>query len=299
VRHARFVLPCLVLLAACGSSTAASNKFPPGTINVVAAENTWGNIAEQIGGSHARVTSMINDPNLDPHQFESSVAEAAALADARVVVINGLGYDDFIKPLLANTSNGVRTVLTVATVLGATGSETNPHLWYDIPKVPTVAAAIAQQFTTANPTAAAAFAANLKTFDAALQPVLTTISMIAAKYPHAPVAYTERVPQYLVQAAGLDDRTPSGFAQAIEDGTEPSPAATQAMNDLLTNHRIKALLYNAQAESQVTRHVRDLARANGIPVVAVTETLPRSEPNFQSWQLHQVQALASALGGTA
>ena len=175
------VLLGIAPLAGCGSSTAASDKIPPGTIKVVAAENMWGNIAAQIGGAHAHVTSMISDPNVDPHQFEASVAQAAALGDARVVIENGLGYDEFIKQLLANTSNASRTELTVASVLGANG-DANPHLWYDLPEVPKVAAAIAHELATANPAAKADLDANLKTFDAALQPVIDTITTIKTKY---------------------------------------------------------------------------------------------------------------------
>ncbi len=285
-------------LAACGSSKPSASKTPgTTTVRVVAAENFWGNVAAQLGGNHVRVTSIMRDPEADPHLYESNAADAAALADADLVILNGLGYDDAIDKLLSGTSKSGRAVLTVADVLHTSGADANPHLWYDVPRIPEVAHAIVERLATLDPADRGAFDTNLATFDTALRPLRAAIDDIKAKYPHAPVAYTERVPEYLLAAAGLDVKTPPGFAAAIEEGNEPSARDTQAMNDLVSGHGIKVLLYNAQATSRVTENVRDLARRNGVPVVAVTETLPEGESDYQSWQLHQVQALLAALAG--
>jgi zinc/manganese transport system substrate-binding protein len=282
---------------ACSSGSATSGSASRSrVVNVVAAENFWGDIAKQIGGTHVKVHSIISDPSADPHLYESNAADGAALANAHVVIQNGLGYDDFIGKLLSSTSNSDRKVLSVARVLGA-HKNANPHLWYDIPQVGTVAAAIERELARADPKDAAAFAANLTTFNASLRPLLALITDIKTRFDHTPVAYTERVPQYLLVDANLDVRTPSGFSQAIEDGTEPSPGDTKAMNDLMSNRKVKVLLYNAQATSPVTQHVRSLARQAGIPVVGVTETLPAKERHYQSWQLHQLESLLRALGG--
>ena len=294
VSLAALVALTAALTAACAGSSGSST---PGVVRVVAAENFWGDIARQLGGSHVAVTSIITDPTADPHQYESDARDAAAVAGARVVIENGVGYDDFIAKLLSGTSSSHRTVLTVADVLHVTGADANPHLWYDVPRVPAVAAAIEAALTTADPADRASFAANLNTFDASLAPLQRLIAQINAKYPHAPVAYTERVPGYLLAAAGLTIATPPGFASAIEDGNEPSAGDTQAMDDLVTGHGIRVLLYNAQATSAVTQHVRSLAVHAGIPVVAVTETQPGNEPSYQSWQQHQLEALLGALGG--
>jgi zinc/manganese transport system substrate-binding protein len=283
-----------VLVAGCGST---SSKGHAGVVNVVAAENFWGDVARQIGGSHVSVTSIVTDPTADPHQYESDARDAAAVADARVVIENGLGYDDFVAKLLSATSNGGRVVLSVAGALRATGGDANPHLWYDVPRMPEVARAIEEALATADPADTASFAANLKTFNTSLAPLDRLIAEIRTKYPQAPVAYTERIPAYLLDAAGLTIVTPPGFAQAIEDGNEPNARDTQAMNDLVTGHRIRVLLYNAQATSAVTQHVQDRARAAGIAVVPVTETQPPHEPSYQAWQQHQLAALLRALGG--
>jgi len=287
----------LVAVVASGCGSSSGKPASTGIVKIVAAENFWGNITSQIGGTRVLVTSIITDPTADPHQYESDARDAAAVAGARVVIENGVGYDDFIAKLLSSTSNHDRVVLTVQTVLHATGNDTNPHLWYDIPRIPSVASAIEGALATADPTDAALFAANLKSFDASLAPLDRIVAQIKTRYPGAPVAYTERVPGYLLAAAGLTIATPPGFAQAIEDGNEPSAGDTQAMNDLVSTHRIRVLLYNAQATSPVTKHVQDLARRAGIPVVPVTETQPPTEPSYQSWQEHQLEALLHALGG--
>jgi zinc/manganese transport system substrate-binding protein len=282
-----------VVAAACGSSS----KTDASVVRVVAAENVWGDVVHQIGGAHVSVTSIISDPSADPHQYESDARNAADLADARVVVVNGLGYDDFMSKLLDATHHKGRVVLTVADVLGVTGDDANPHLWYDIPRISQVARAIAVELAAADPADRAVFEKNRATFDAALAPLERAIAQIKTKYPGAPVAYTERVPQYLLDAAGLTVETPPGFARAIEDGNEPSPGDTQAMYDLVSQHRIRALLYNAQATSPVTQHVQDLAHDAGIPVVAVTETEPKDAPSYPAWQAGQLTEILRALGG--
>jgi len=295
MRALRIVLSVVLLgaVAACGSSTPRAG----GTVNVVAAENFYGDIVAQLGGDRVHVTSIISDPQADPHLYESDARDAAAIAGARVVIENGLGYDDFVDKLVSASGGSDRTVLTVADVLGVHGNDANPHLWYDIPRVPEVARAIVDALSKADPAGAQQYEAALKTFDASLQPLNDAIEQIKTRHPHAPVAYTERVAGYLLAAAGLDVKSLPGFAAAIEDGNEPNASDTAAMDDLMTNHGVKVVLYNSQAESPVTQHVRDLARKNGVPVVGVSETIPRKGQRYQDWQLEQVRALLTALGG--
>ena len=258
-------------LAGCGRS---QPQTTPGVIRVVAGENFWGNIAAQVGGRHVRVTSILTSPTADPHLYESDVSNAVAVAEARLVIENGAGYDDFVAQLLGATRHPGRDVVSVQDVLGATGPDVNPHFWYDIPRVPEVARAIEAALARLEPRHASEFAAGLAAFDASLRPVEAVIGQIRGRFPGAPVAYTERVPGYLLAAAGLRVLTPPGFAAAIEDGTDPSPDDTVAMDGLFTGHRVKVLLYNAQVVSAVTQHVRALARSCHIPVVGVTETMP-------------------------
>lgn len=296
MRLARLV-SLAVFAALVATGCGSGSKGNPSAVRVVAAENFWGDVVRQIGGSQVSVTSIISDPTADPHQYESDARNAADLAGARLVVVNGLGYDDFVSKLLDATRNAGRVVLTVADVLHVTGADANPHLWYDTPRLPEVARAIESELAAADPADKAVFAKNRAAFDASLTPLLRSIAEIKQKYPGAPVAYTERVPQYLLDAAGLTVKTPPGFARAIEDGNEPSPGDAQTMYDLIAQHRIRVLLYNAQATSPVTQHVQDLARTAGIPVVAVTETQPPDASTFQTWQENQLVEILRALGG--
>jgi zinc/manganese transport system substrate-binding protein len=291
----------MAVLAAAGMAVSGCGSVrppaTPGVVRVVAGENSWGNVAAQIGGRHAAVTSIISSPNTDPHLYEADVANAVAVAEAGLVIENGAGYDAFLSQLLGATSHRGRIVVSVQGVLGANGPGVNPHLWYDLPRVPRVAAAIEAALARLDPRDASAFAANLARFDRSLLPLDAVITQIRRRYPGAPVAYTERVPGYLLAAAGLRVLTPAGFAAAIEDGVDPGPADTAAMGELMAGRKVRVLLYNAQAVSPATQHVRGLARQEGIPVVAVYETMPPAYRSYQAWQLAQASALLRALGG--
>lgn len=297
-------------LSACssGSDPAAGNNLPvappasgsaaaSGKIGIVAAENTWGNIASQIGGDRVSVRSIISDPNVDPHAYEMDASSAAATAGAGFVIENGLGYDDFVGKLLKASPKRDREVVNIAGIVGAHGGDANPHLWYEPGYVVEAAQAIEARLATEDPVHAASYQANLERFLSGEQQVVSVVEEIKAKYAGAPVAYTERVPGYLVEAAGLRLGTPASFSRAIEDGTDPSPGDNAAFQLALQDHGVKVLLYNAQVSSPVTAKIKSLATKNGIPVIGVTETLPPGEKDFQTWQRAQAEALLTALGG--
>jgi zinc/manganese transport system substrate-binding protein len=291
-----FAVAVAGILAGCGAGPSDPTKGSR-VVRVVAAENVWGDVVAQIGGRHASVSSIISDPRADPHLYASNPRDAARLAQANLVVVNGLGYDDFARKLLAAASSSKRRVLTIADVVRPSGGDRNPHLWYDSPRLPAVARAIADALAAQDPRDAGYFRSNAARFVRSLGPLDATLATIRRRHPRAPVAYTERVPGYLLEAAGLTVKSPPAFASAIESGSEPGPGDTQRMDDLVSGHRVDALLYNSQAVTPVTKRLRALAVRSGVPVVAVTETLPRDEPSFQSWQRHQAQALLKALGG--
>ncbi len=286
----------MLLLAACSGSPAASSGS--GTkIGVVAGENFWGDIAQQIGGDHVTVTSIIKDPDADPHEYESDAVDAAALASAKLVIENGLGYDDFMSKLLEASPNSGREVISVQKVLHITGSSPNPHLWYDIARMPEVANAIRQRLSTADPANATTYAANAQAFDDSLKPVEETIATIKSKYAGTKIAYTERVPGYLTEAAGLTLGTPKAFTEAVEQGEDPSPAANAAFERAIRNRAVKVLLYNGQVTDSETANIKKLATDAGVPVVGVTETIPSTDKDYQSWQLRQAKEILTALGG--
>lgn len=289
---AGLVAVTVALLAGCASSAGAGG----GPVRVVAAENFWGDIAAQIGGRHVAVTSIISNPNTDPHTYETSPANAAAISSAQLVIENGLGYDDFVGKILATGASGPRRVLSVQQVLGLHGTNVNPHVWYDTAALPKVAAAIARQLSEIDPAHRGAYRARARRFDRSLHPLLAVIATIRRNYAGAPIAYTERVPGYLVQAADLRLATPLSFSLALEDGTDPSPQDTAAFDAAITAHRVRVLLYNAQVVDAQTTRIKQLARGAGVPIVGVTETLPPGQ-SFQAWQLHQDHQLLLALGG--
>lgn len=283
--------PIVLLVALTASPPPAAARTP--AVQVVAAENFWGDITAQIGGREVQVTSLMTKPNADPHLFETNAYDAALLAQAQVVVENGAGYDRWMSSLLS-ADGGQPRIVNVAAVLHVTGSNPNPHLWYDIPLVPKVAAAIAATLTKAAPQHAPTFRHNLATFDASLRPLDAMLATIKKNFHHVSVAYTERVPGYLLADAHLDVKTPPGFARAIEDGTDPGAADTVAMRELLTNHDVNVLLYNVQAVTPVTSQMRALAKQHRIPVVGVSETMP-GRATYQHWQLAQLTDLLHAL----
>lgn len=278
-----------LVLSACGGSTRAAGK-----LDVVAAENVYGSIASQIGGRHVSVTSVLTSPNADPHLFEPGTSTGLAIAVAKVVLQNGLGYDAFMTRLENASPNKSRAVVTMADVLGVHGTDANPHLWYDMPRLDRIAAAIAAAFGRADPSHAAAYRRGLHRFERSLEPLQREVGTIRTRFHGAPVAYTEAVPGYLVAAAGLRNLAPDSFTRAIAEGVEPSPSDVAAMKELVAKRRIRVLLYNAQAVSPLTARLRAAAQSAGIPVVPVTETLPLHQ-SFQQWQLAQARALGAAL----
>jgi zinc/manganese transport system substrate-binding protein len=263
-------------------------------LNVVAAESVYGNIAAQIGGTHVTVTSILDDPNADPHLYEPGTSNALAVAKARVVIQNGLGYDAFMSRLESASPNSHRNVITISDVLGISGKNANPHLWYDVPALNQIAAAIAGGLEHADPANAAPYRRGLARFEASLAPLRSEVAALKKSFAGDPVAYTEPVPGYLLTAAGIRNVAPDSFTRAIEDGSEPSPAAVAQMTELAGGHKIKVLLYNSQTVSPITSRIRSAAQKAGIPIVAVTETLPPGQ-TFQQWQLGQAKALYAAL----
>jgi zinc/manganese transport system substrate-binding protein len=279
-----------LLVSGCGGSSAKAG----GPLDVVAAENVYGNIASQIGGSHVSVTSILTSPDADPHLFEPSTSTGLAVARAKVVLQNGLGYDAFVTRLEDATPDNGQSDVTMAEALGIHGKNANPHLWYDVPRLGRIARAVATAFVRQDPAHAAAYRRGERRFERSLEPLRSEVATIRHRFHGAPVAYTERVPGYLISAAGLRNLAPGSFTRPIEEGTEPSASAVAAMDELVAQHRIRVLLYNAQAVSPITARLRSAAQRAGIPVVPVTETLP---PNltFQQWQLDQARALTAAL----
>jgi zinc/manganese transport system substrate-binding protein len=307
-------------LAGCGSAAETPAAAPPAQdapVPVVASTNVYGSIVEAIGGDHVTVDSLINDPSADPHSYESTPADAAAVAKAKLVVVNGGGYDDFLTRLV-DSSGAKPTVVDVAALSGlvpaeeqhaeaeaeAEGEEAhehgefNEHFWYSLPTVQKVASQIAADLGAADPADAAEFTANAQAFNARIAELISRAEAIGKAQPGARVAVTEPVPGYLVQTAGLTDVTPHEFTEAIEEDTDPPAAVLQETLGLFTGGQVRALILNAQTETPSTDQVRNAAQTAGVPVVEMTETLPEGATDYTAWMGGQIDALARALGTT-
>ncbi|MER7406399.1 zinc ABC transporter substrate-binding protein [Streptomyces sp. NPDC000070] len=295
----------LVVLAACGSSSdpgsdtgASQRPAASSAVPVVASTNVYGDIVERIGGGQVKVTSIISDPDQDPHSYEASTQNQLALSKAKVVVENGGGYDDFIDRMLKSSDNSSAEVVNAVEVSGKTapaGEELNEHVWYDFPTVGRVADRIAAALGEADPDDAATFARNAEDFKAELKPLEAREAQIEKDHGGEPVAITEPVPLYMIEAGGLENATPEEFSEAIEEGDDVSPRTLRDTLALFTDKRVEALVYNEQTSGPQTDKVEQAARTAGIPVVPVTETLPEGK-DYIGWMTANVDALASALG---
>ena len=261
---------------------------------MVAAENFYGNIVAQIGGEKVNVTSILSDPNVDPHEYESSVEDARALAAADLVVENSGGYDDWMDKLLSASPSSKR-VLLKGFDIAPTKLPDNEHIWYNVDNVQAVAQAVAESLKKMDPADASLFTKNLQTFGASLARVREKIVQMNGKWHGTPVGLTETIFLYQSNPLGLSVLTPFEFQKAIAEGNDPPADTVVAAENQVKGKKIKVLIYNEQTASPITSRLQDEAKAAGIPIVPVTETMP-SAVNYQDWMLSQLTALDRALG---
>ncbi len=286
--------------AAVLSLAALTLALPPcaratnGKITVVAAENFYGGVVQQIGGPQVEVTSVMSNPDQDPHLFETSPAVARQLSAAQIVVYNGADYDPWMPKLLAAASHPGRVVIVAADLVHKKAGD-NPHLWYDPPTMPAVAKAIEQALSKADPAHAAEFKARLATFIASLKPLNEKIAAVRGKYTGAAVTASEPVFGYMATALGLTMRN-ERFQLSIMNDTEPSASDVAAFERDLKEHKVRVMFYNKQASSKIVQHLVAMAKAAKIPVVGVTETVP-PDMIFQQWMLSEVTDTEKALAG--
>jgi zinc/manganese transport system substrate-binding protein len=269
-----------------------------GKIRIVAAENFYGNIAGQLGGDRVSVTSILSDPNVDPHEYESSVQDGIAITNANIVIENGLQYDIWIDKLLLASPNPDRIVIVAGNV-ATNPLPDNPHVWYGIDNAGAIAQAITDALIKTDPTDSADFESNLAEFNDSLAPLQAKMDEIKARYAGTPVALTETIYLYETQPMGLDVLTPFDFEKAIAEGNDPSAESVDATDRQIDGDQVKVLIYNSQTVTPVTTNLLAAAEKNNIPVVPVSETMP---PNvtYQAWILDELnnleQSLARATG---
>ena len=272
----------------------SAGGVPMRGINVVAAENFYGNIVTQLGGEKVNVTSILSDPNVDPHEYESSVEDAKALAAADLVIENSGGYDDWMDKLLSASPSSAR-VLLKGFDIAPTKLPDNEHVWYNVDNVQAIAQAVTESLKKLDPANAQLYAKNLQTFGGSLSRVRQKILLMNEKWHGTPVGLTETIFLYQAKPLGLSVLTPFEFQKAIAEGNDPPADTVVAAENQVKGRKIKVLIVNEQTVSAVTTRLQDEARTAGIPVVPVTETMP-SASNYQDWMLSQLTVLERALG---
>ena len=284
-----------LLATACSSATAAGNTGGGASIQAIGAENEYANVIQQIGGKYVQVTAIMSNPNTDPHTFEASPAVAREISNASLIVQNGVGYDTWASDIEKAVPASSRKIVDVQQLLGLPDSTPNPHLWYNRTTMPKVATAIANDLAAIQPAHASYFRANAAKFTQSLSAWTQAIAAFKAAHPGTPVATTEPVADYMLQAAGADNMTPWAFQADIMNGTDPSPQNVAAEKALFTQHKVKVFLYNQQVTDTLTDSFIDLAHANGVPVVGVYETMPTPGYDYQTWMTAEVNALDKAV----
>ena len=287
----------LLLLGIVPASTAlpASAGSKNAVIDAIGAENQYANVLSQIGGKYVKVSSILDNPNTDPHTFEASPRVAEEVSDAQLIVQNGVGYDGFMNDMESASPNSHRVVIVVQHVLDLPDSTTNPHLWYSPTTMPKVAAVMAADLGKLDPLRAAYFEANVSAFDASLQPWVNAIAAYKSAHRGTPVAVTEPVADYLLEAMGMKILTPFVFQSDIMNGVDPSPEDITLEDNLFTKHEVKVFCYNQQVVDALTSSFKGAAKAAHVPVVGVYETMPTPGYDYQTWMMAELSAIEKAV----
>ena len=287
--------PAVASSLALGAPPAAGASARPSIVQVVAAENEYADVVSQVGGRYVRVEAVISNPNTDPHDFEANASVVAEVARAQLLVQNGMGYDTFMSKIEAADKRRGARVIVAQHLLGMKASAFDPHLWYDPRTMPLVAKAVATDLAKLVPSHASYFRANEQRFERSLRPWLAAIARFRSAYKRAPVAVTEPVADYMLQAAGADIKTPKSLQSAIMNGIDPSPQDVSTEETLLRRHQVKAFVYNRQVTNSLTATFLAIAKKAHVPVVAVYETMPTPGYDYQSWMLAETNALQRAV----
>jgi len=294
----------LYLTKGSASSTTSSSSSSSNSsvlINVVAGENFWGSLASQLGGVHANVTSIVSDPNTDPHEYESNPANAEAISNAQFVIVNGAGYDTWATNIIQSAAVPNQLVLNVQQLLNQS-VDANPHFWYSPYYVNYTVAAMYKDLVKIDPADKAYFTTQYSALNSSLwTSYMKQETVIAQQFGGAPVASTESIFVYMANATGLDVVSPPGFMQAVAEGNDPSAQDVATMQNLMTegNSSVRVLVYNEQTVTPLTQSIKTLAAQYQIPVIGVTETIQPPNYTFQAWMQGEVAELQNALNSEA
>ncbi len=299
VKHRASLVAVGVLVAGflggCATAPRTARAGPGGTISVVAAENFWGSIAAQLGGDRVKVTSIVTNPDTDPHAYEATARDGRSFAAAQFVIVNGVGYDPWAQALLSADPTRGRIVLDVGKLVGVAAGG-NPHRWYSPRDVDKVIRQITTDYTRIDPKDAAYFDGEMVSFSTqGLARYRQLISAIKADYAGTPIGASESIVTPLAAALDLRLLTPPSFLDAISEGNDPTAADKATIDAQIQHKQIKIYVYNSQnATPDVTAQVQ-AARARGIPVATVTETLAPAGDTFEAWQVRELRGIQAAL----
>ncbi|MCP1414656.1 zinc/manganese transport system substrate-binding protein [Paenarthrobacter sp. A20] len=302
-----------LLLSSCAGTAGATNPSSSGAIEVVTSTNVYGDVVKAIGGDKVNVSAIITKTSQDPHSYEASAQDKLVISKAKLVVENGGGYDEFLHKIADETKVGHENMISAVEISGLAPEgeghseeahsdadhahnhgEFNEHVWYSLATMGKVADAVAAKLGSLDAGSAATFTANADAFKAKLTDLTGKLDAVKAANEHAPVAVTEPVPLYLLEAAGLENKTPEAYSAAIEEETDVPAAVLKETTDLVSANSVRFLAYNEQTEGPQTEAVKRAAEAAGVPVVNFTETLPDGK-DYVQWMTDNVEAVTAAL----
>jgi zinc/manganese transport system substrate-binding protein len=263
-----------------------------GSIKIVAAENFYGDIAKQIGGPNVTVTSILNNPDQDPHLFEVSPSVGRDVSAARLVIYNGIDYDPWMEKLLGAARSADRKTIVVADLVGKKIGD-NPHIWYDPATMSALAKRLSDTLSAEDPADKAGYEQRVARFEESLKPIQAKIGELRQRFAGTPVAATEPILGYIFDALGMQVRN-QAFQLAVMNNTEPSATDIASFENDLKTHRVKLLIYNSQATDPIADRMQKIAKGAGIPVVGAAETKPAGE-DYQSWMMSELGAVERAL----
>jgi len=296
IRTAQWLVGAALFFVLSTFAFAEAQAEKPSGVQVVAAENTYGDLVQQIAGIHAHVLSIISDPNVDPHEYEANVDNARQIADADIIIENGGGYDSWIDKLMATTQNSKRILITAFNV-APTHLRENEHIWYNPNNVIAISQKILEALKAKDVADSAAFDANFASLKSEIMKLDAKLADLKAKFSGTPIGLTETIFLYQSELIGLNVLTPWTFEKAIAEGNDPSAADAITAEQQITSRQTKILVYNVQTVTPITTKLQDDAKVLSIPVVPVSETMPPGL-HYQSWMSKQLDALADALART-
>ncbi|MBT2586136.1 metal ABC transporter solute-binding protein, Zn/Mn family [Arthrobacter sp. ISL-95] len=297
-----------LLLTSCAGTAGATDPSSAGVIDVVTSTNVYGDVVKAIGGDKVKVSSIITKTSQDPHSYEASAQDKLMISKAKLVVENGGGYDEFLHKIADETKVGHENMVSAVEISGLAPEEEahseeghshnhgdfNEHVWYNLDTMGKLADAVASKLGNLDADSASTFTANADAFKAKLAELKGKLAALKAENDHAPVAVTEPVPLYLLEAAGLDNKTPEAYSAAIEEETDVPASVLKETTDLVSAKSVRLLAYNEQTEGPQTESVKRAAESAGVPVVNFTETLPDGKDYIQ-WMTDNVESVSSAL----